>query len=92
MKTIQKWKEDPIVEEVHRVREKLGKEWAKDPKAFNERITKRALDAGLKEADIKPISLKDLRRKGKKSKKKTERRMIESVKSERRVKPLRGEI
>lgn len=69
MKTMQKWKEDPIVEEVHRVREKLGKEWAKDPKAFNERITRRALAAGLKVADIKPISLKDLRRKGKKSKK-----------------------
>ena len=29
MKTMRKWKEDPIVQEVHRVREKLAKEWAK---------------------------------------------------------------
>jgi hypothetical protein len=67
MKLMPKWKEDPIVEEVHRIREKLGKEMAKDPKAFNERITKNALDAGMKVANIKPISLKTLRKKRKKA-------------------------
>jgi hypothetical protein len=69
MKAIKKWK-DPI-EEIRWVRAKLAKEWAKDPKAFNERITKRALDAGMQVSDLKPISLKELRAKKNKIRSKT---------------------
>ncbi|MBI4403349.1 MAG: hypothetical protein HY537_04270 [Deltaproteobacteria bacterium] len=63
MKSLRQWKEDPIVEEVQRIRAKLVKEYKKDPKAFNARIIKRALDAGFKISTLKPISLEKLREK-----------------------------
>ena len=61
MSAIKKLK-DPI-EEIRLIRAKLAKEWKKDPKAFNERITKRALEAGFKVSNRKPISLKKLMKK-----------------------------
>ena len=61
MKTIKQWQEDPIVEEVRRVRAKLSKELEKDPQGFHERIKDRALKDGMKVSDLKPISLKELR-------------------------------
>lgn len=61
MKTMKQWQEDPIVEEVRRVRAKLSKELEKDPQAFYARIKDRALKAGMQVSDLKPISLKELR-------------------------------
>ena len=67
MKTMKQLQEDPIVEEVRRVRAKLSKELEKDPQAFHERIKNQALKEGMLVSDLKPISLKELRERRNKS-------------------------
>jgi hypothetical protein len=70
MKSMKQWKEDPIVEEVHRVREKLAEEMGKDPRAFRDRINARAIKSGMQVSELKPISLKKMRDKKARAKKK----------------------
>lgn len=41
------WK-DPIVEEIRKIREELGKEYDKDPTGFIERARQEAIRAGFK--------------------------------------------
>ncbi|MBI4405546.1 MAG: hypothetical protein HY537_15395 [Deltaproteobacteria bacterium] len=48
------WK-DPIVEEIRCVRKKLDKELERDPKGFMKRIHEKALKAGMKIAELKPV-------------------------------------
>lgn len=60
--------DDPIVEEVHQVREKLSKDVLKDPRAFHERIKARALAAGYQISKLKPVSLKNDRDKTRRAK------------------------
>lgn len=54
---------DPILDEIHKVREEMAKEMAKDRRAFLEKMHKEALAAGVKFADLKPLSFSSTKRK-----------------------------
>lgn len=48
------WQEDEIMQELHRVREKLGKELQKDPEKFYERMDRHTKEAGIRFTKLKP--------------------------------------
>lgn len=53
---------DPILDEIHRVREEMAKEMIKDRRAFLEKMRKEALAAGVKFAELKPLSFPSRKR------------------------------
>lgn len=54
---------DPILDEIHRVREEMVEEMAKDRRAFLEKMHKEALAAGVKFANLKPLPFPSVKRK-----------------------------
>lgn len=54
---------DPILDEIHRVREEMAKEMAKDRRAFLDKMHEEALTAGVKFANLKPLLFPSTKRK-----------------------------